>query len=469
MGTPDDASTRAEPGPPAAAATRVADLVYPLTLSHRGGPDIYPENSWEAKTGSVSSGFVPEFDLQLLADGRTLVSCHDPTVDRTMTGIGPGPVSTKTVAEWQRARIRPAIPGGREGRPIFWDEVLDRWGGRVVLVPELKDPAGAAVFVEGVLRRGLAPSVIAQTFDWTIARQVAAAGIPTLFLSHRYPVQTPEQVLAAGIGFVGAALTGWSTAEVAALQAAGLKVFGFTADTVADATTPVALACDGIFSNDAWLTTDSIAVQSGDPFDDGVRPFGMGKPYRSGGAEVLTPSLRLAGRKLGWTAPTGSPTYVRAPWAGVVARPVRISMRVHFGPSTDQGENAGLVLLQHAMTRSFTDGAQPGQNALLFVVRRDGRLHGWVYADGAAAVALNDPDPSSPALVAPGAEGVVDFSVVLEETGARLHAQGGLTVADARLGGDLAPPDLGLVLRWPGTRAPGFPGFISDVDVAPLG
>ena len=466
MGTPNGADTDAQPPEH---ATCVSDLVYPLTISHRGGPNIYPENSWEAKSGSVSSGFVPEFDLRLLADGQTFVSCHDPTVDRTMTNIGPGAVGTKTVAEWRRARIRPAIPGGREGRPILWDEVLDRWGGDVVLVPELKEPASAQIFVDGVRRRGLQSSVIAQTFDWAVARQVAAAGVETLFLSTRYPAQAPDAIRAVGIGFVGGDLRHWTTAEVTAMQAAGLKVFGFTARTKAEAVTAVALACDAVFSDDAWLTTDSIPLQSGDPFGEGIKPFGMGQPYRSSGLEVVAPPMRLAGRKLGWSAPPGDVTYARAPWAGVLSRPVRVSMRIHFGPSPDQADNAGFVLLEDAMTQPFTDGARAGQNALLFVVRRDGRLHGWRYVDGTAAVPANSPAPSAPPLVAPGCEGVVDFSVVLDETTVRLHAQGGNAVADALVEDSTTPATMGLVLRWPGTKAPGFPGFISDVDVALLG
>ncbi len=73
-------------------------LAWPLTISHRGGTGVYPEHSWEAKSGSIASGFIPEFDLRLLADGRTLVNCHDVTVDRTMNNIGTGPVSSKTVS-----------------------------------------------------------------------------------------------------------------------------------------------------------------------------------------------------------------------------------------------------------------------------------------------------------------------------------------------------------------------------------
>jgi glycerophosphoryl diester phosphodiesterase len=455
--------------PPPAHATCVSDLVYPLTVSHRGGPNIYPENSWEAKSGSVASGFVPEFDLRLLADGRSLVSCHDPTVDRTMTNITPGAVGARTVPEWRRARIRPAIPGGREGRPILWEDVLDRWGGDVVLVPELKEPGAVEAFLEGVRRRGLQGSVIAQTFDWAVARRVAAAGVETLFLTGRSPAPDPAAIRAAGIGFVGGDLALWTTSDVAALQAAGLRVFGYTVRTKAEALTAVAQACDAVFSDDAWLTTDSIPVQSGDPFGEGIKPLGMGHPYRSTGVEVLAPPLRLAGRALGWSAGPGCVTYARAPWAGTLTRPVRVSVRVHFGPSSDQTENAGFVLLQHAMTRTFTDGPEPGQNALLFVVRRDGRLHGWRYVDGGPAMPLNTPRTSTPALVRAGCEGVVDFSVVLDATTVRLHAQGGDAVADALLEDATTVPDLGLVLRWPGTSPPGFAGFLSDVAVAPLG
>lgn len=451
--------------------TRVIDLVYPLTISHRGGPNIYPENSWEAKRGSVSFGFVPEFDLRLLADGTTLVSCHDTTVDRTMTNIGTGLVRTKTVAEWKRARIRPAIPGGREGRPIIWDEVLDRWGGEVVLVPELKDSTAAPVLIAGILRRGLQHSVIAQSFDWQVAQQIAAAGIETLFLSDRYPALDPREVLDAGIGFVGGWIGSWTVAEVAAMRAVGLKVFLYSVDTLAQASTPLALSADGLFSNDAWLTTESIPLQSGDPFDQGIRPYGLGAPYRSGGDEIWIPALRLAGRALGWSASPSSVSYARAPWAGVVTRPVRVSLRIHFGPSADQSENAGFVLLGDAATRTFADGVLPGQNALLFVARRDGRVGAWRYVDGAAPVPLvpaTVPVPAVP-FVATGMEGLVDLSVVLDAAGVRVHAQGGNAVADLFVPDTFTPESMGLVLRWPGTQAPGFPGFLSDVSVAPLG
>lgn len=151
-----------------------------LTISHGGGPGVYPEHSWEAKSGSIASGFIPEFDLRLLADGRTLVNCHDVTVDRTISNIGTGPVSGKTVSQWQRARIKPAIPGGAEGRPVFWDEVLDRWAGRVVLVAELKDPSAVDVFLDSVLSRGLAPSILAKSFDLATASRLAAAGVETI-------------------------------------------------------------------------------------------------------------------------------------------------------------------------------------------------------------------------------------------------------------------------------------------------
>jgi hypothetical protein len=57
---------------------------------------------------------------------------------------------------------------------------------------------------------------------------------------------------------------------------------------------------------------------------------------------------------------------------------------------------------------------------------------------------------------------------VLDRTSVRLHAQGGNAVADTLVADGFTPARMGLVLRWPGTRAPGFPGFLSDVDVASL-
>nr|WP_294692847.1 glycerophosphodiester phosphodiesterase [uncultured Friedmanniella sp.] len=460
--------------PRARYATQVSDLLYPLTISHRGGPNIYPENSWEAKAGTVDFGFIPEFDLQLLADGRTLVSCHDRTVDRTMNNIGRGPVSTKTVQEWRRARIKPAILGGREGRPILWDEVLDTWGGRVVLVPELKDAEAASVLIEGIVRRGLERSVLAQSFDWGVAQRTSAAGIETLFLSTEVPRQAPEELRAAGIGFVGGDLAVWTEADVAAMRAAGLVTLGFTVRTLAEASTPLALAFDGLFSDDAWLTTESIPLRSGDPFADGIKPYGMGDPYTTvvgRPAPLLAPPIRLAGRQLGFAAPSAKAPYAVQPWAGTaLRRPLRVTLRLHFGPNVDD-QTAGMGFALHRGPAHFVDAATPGQGAFLFLAHRDGRLSAWRYPDGGPAVPVGATEAvPGAALALPGRESAVDLVVGLTADSVSMSAQGpsgpglvGFTSFQAR--NDFDPGRLSLTLRW-APSSTGSAGFISDVTVA---
>lgn len=451
----------------------VDHLQWPLTISHRGGPGVYPEHSWEAKTGSVASGFVPEFDLRVLADGRTLVNCHDETVDRTMINIAPGAVRTKTVAEWRRARIRPAIPGGAEGRPVFFDELLDTWGGRFVLVAELKDDEAVEVFTDSILSRGAQRAVLAQSFNYTTATRIAAAGIPTMYLSGTTPAQSPAQLSDAGIGYFGGDIVRVPTATVRALQAAGIRTAGFTVHTLSESTTPAALAWDGLFSDDAWRTTQNIPIRSGDPFADGIRPYGMDVyTYDPATAHLGVPDtpIRLAGRRLGFSQASSQGGYASQPWAGKeLARPLRVSMRLWFGAGDEQSAGLGFAL-SSAGSGGFVDGARPGQQAFQFVVRRNGQLAAWSATDGEPPVLLGATEVIPGREYAPaGWEGIVDLSVVLDEARISLQAQSGGSAPAQRLviSNAFAPTGLELCLRWAGS-ARGASGFISDIDITGL-
>ncbi len=461
-------------GPADRSRARVDSLPWPLTISHRGGPGVYPEHSWEAKTGSVASGFVPEFDLRLLADGQTLVNCHDATVERTMNNIGTGPVSSKTVPEWQRARIKPAIPGGAEGRPLFWDELLDRWGGRVVLVAELKDPSAVDVFLRGVLSRGLASSVLAQSFDLAVAARITATGIETMYLCESAPAETPAQIKAAGVSYFGGGVTTTPSATVSAMKAAGIRTLGFTVHTLSEATTPEALVWDGLFSDDAWRTTESIPIRSGDPFADGIRPHGMDVYCVDPAGSVVGPPavpIRLVGRQLGFSQPSALVPYASQPWAGkLLARPLRVSMRLCFGAGGGPSASLGFAL-STAASGLFTSAGSPGQQAYEFGVRRNGQLTAHRYADGCGGVEIGSTVVSRGQTYAPaGWEATVDFSVVLEEDRILLQAQGGAGSAPAQqlVIEDSGPADgLELYLRWMASTT-GASGFISDVAVAAL-
>ena len=61
----------------------------PLIIAHRGGADIFPENTMVAFEGAAMLGVdVLEMDFHLTSDNY-LITMHDSTVDRTTNGTGP--------------------------------------------------------------------------------------------------------------------------------------------------------------------------------------------------------------------------------------------------------------------------------------------------------------------------------------------------------------------------------------------
>src|SRR5690348_14865074 len=146
----------------------VAALTYPLVVAHRGGANLFPENTLAAYEGAVALGCtaVEAGDLQLTADG-VLVAMHDTTVDRTTTGRGN--VSDLTLDEIRSLRVDASdwFGGGWADQPVpTFAEILDRIGGRAVLVPESKSVGMATTraIVGAVRERGLQDSVVVQSF-----------------------------------------------------------------------------------------------------------------------------------------------------------------------------------------------------------------------------------------------------------------------------------------------------------------
>ena len=80
-----------------------------LLAAHRGGAQLWPENSLLAFRSAIALGadFL-EFDVHLSKDGQVVV-IHDPTLERTTTGAGP--VSDRTLPELRALRLK-----GRDGK-----------------------------------------------------------------------------------------------------------------------------------------------------------------------------------------------------------------------------------------------------------------------------------------------------------------------------------------------------------------
>ncbi|GAB4079186.1 hypothetical protein GCU67_14080 [Modestobacter muralis] len=254
MDLPASRARRADPPGQRGTAT-VDGLTFPLVVAHRGGANLFPENTMAAYEGAAGLGCqaIEAGDLQLTADG-VLVAMHDATVDRTTDGRGN--VGDLTLADVRTLTVDAStwFGGHWTDQPVpTFAEVLDRLGGTVVLVPESKSVGAATTLaiIDAVVERGLEASTIIQSFRLDEVALVSAAGIAPLYLMDSGAEASPAAIVAAGARFVGlykeAAALG---SVVGSLQAVGLRVLAWTVDTQVDHDRVMAAGCDGILTNE---------------------------------------------------------------------------------------------------------------------------------------------------------------------------------------------------------------------------
>jgi glycerophosphoryl diester phosphodiesterase len=246
---------------------RVADLTFPLVVAHRGGANLFPENTMVAFEGAAAMGCqaIEAGDLQLTADGA-LVAMHDTTVDRTTNGSGN--VSAYTLPGMRTLTVdASAWFGGHwadQPVPTFAD-ILDRFGGHVVLVPEPKSVGAATTkaIIAAVCARGLQESVIIQSFQLPEIALIAAAGISALYLMGTGDQAAPSAVVAAGATFVGLNKDAPSFPDVVAgLKAVGLRVLVWTVDMQQEYDAVLAAGCDGVFTNEPLYAPRNYAYRT---------------------------------------------------------------------------------------------------------------------------------------------------------------------------------------------------------------
>ncbi|MEU2689694.1 glycerophosphodiester phosphodiesterase family protein [Streptomyces hygroscopicus] len=176
------------PAPPAA---EPAHSPLPLILApgagqpavtytaHRGGALEVPENSMSGLATAFArrDAQVLDFDTRMLRDG-TLVVMHDATLDRTTDRTGP--VRDLTAAQWRTVRLLPArsLRGTwRPERPPTVAEALDRFGGRITLMVEAKDPESLPRLATMIRDRGLTRSVYVNSNRPEVAREAHRRGL----------------------------------------------------------------------------------------------------------------------------------------------------------------------------------------------------------------------------------------------------------------------------------------------------
>ncbi|MDN0194594.1 glycerophosphodiester phosphodiesterase [Streptomyces sp. S.PNR 29] len=221
-------------------------------VAHRGGAREVPENSMSGLMAAYERGTaqVLDADTRMLRDG-TVVVMHDATLDRT-THLG-GEVRELDLARWRGVRLRPraSLPGSwRAERPPTVAEVLDRLGGRIVLMLEVKDPRSLRRLARLIRDRGLTRSVFVNSNDPAVARRVHRLGLLSQLWRSARQLRTdrPER-WRSFVDLLDVDVNARNRDLVRAVRSGIPRVWAHTVLTPAQRDRALALGCDGIITD----------------------------------------------------------------------------------------------------------------------------------------------------------------------------------------------------------------------------
>lgn len=348
----------------------VGDLVEPWVLPHRlGGANIAPDNALSAMESAIALGspVTDGGDHRSLQDG-SVGSCHDATIDRTMSGSGN--VADQTAQSWRTLLLDPSswfAANWPNERPPTLEDVLDRAArAGVVCTPESKDGlATAQRIVAAVQRRGLGRSVIVQSFTLSDLAPVVAAGMKACWLVTS--AITPSAATAAGVTYVGYDYTQAfaSSAWIASLVAAGLKPFPYNVVRKTDWATQRGYGAVCAASDDPFYIAGTAPSLSTDPFKSQTWSHGMfdlGSPSAARGSFGAPKwwKVDMAGDKLvhqGWT---------RLPAA------FTMDFRVRFDTIGSGGGTAVCFSGTNDLSMASSSGAGAGTGYMLYILPASG-------------------------------------------------------------------------------------------------
>ncbi|MGA5447813.1 glycerophosphodiester phosphodiesterase [Streptomyces umbrinus] len=223
-----------------------------VQTAHRGGAREVPENSMSGLVAAYERGTaqVLDLDTRMLRDG-TMVVMHDATLNRT-TYMG-GPVDALDRRDWEGVRLRPkdGLPGGwRSERPPTLAEVLDRLGGRTVLILEAKDPRSLPTLATMIRSRGLTRSVLVNSNHPAVAWRAHRMGLVSQLWRSARQMRTdrPERWRS----FVDVLDVDHKARDrdlVRAVRSGIPRVWAHTVVTPAQRDRALALGCDGIITD----------------------------------------------------------------------------------------------------------------------------------------------------------------------------------------------------------------------------
>ncbi|MFD7631574.1 glycerophosphodiester phosphodiesterase [Streptomyces sp. NPDC059851] len=212
-----------------------------LTIGHRGVMGVEPENTLRSFVRAERTGMdAIALDLRLSKDG-VLVALHDAEVDRTTDGSG-------AVADLTLDELRGLDAGQGEHVPVF-EEVLDTV--RTPLQASVQDAPAATALAELVAGRDLTARVEVASFHDAVLAEAArlAPGVRTVLhsdLAGDAADDVVDRALAAGARTLALNLRRLTLETVEAAHLAGLRVTGWTVNSLDHLRLARALELDGV-------------------------------------------------------------------------------------------------------------------------------------------------------------------------------------------------------------------------------
>ena len=225
----------------------------PLVIAHRGASGERPENTRSAFERAIELGAdMIETDLHLTRDDAIVIH-HDAPLERL--GME-GEIRDHTAAELARLN---AAPGAEKPEPMpELGAMLDAFGERIDFNLELKVGARGTYpglerqTVEAVEGRGLAPRILYSSFDDGVLarlREVAPEARLAVLVSPRAPLRILRRAERVGAEAINPHVRLVTEALVRDAHAAGLAVYPYTANEVAEMERLLDCGVDGVISN----------------------------------------------------------------------------------------------------------------------------------------------------------------------------------------------------------------------------
>ena len=231
---------------------------YPRIFAHRGGGSLAPENTLAALRLGQSLGFAAhEFDVKLSKDGVAIL-LHDPTLERTTSGMGSAGDFT-----WDELR---ALDAGSWYSEAFRGEPVPSFeeAARLLLskgtlanveikpAPGKERATGERVAIEAArLWNGarVPPLLSSFSFEALMAAKAAAPELPRAWLASRFSDEDWDRMAELEAVAVHTNHAKLDPANVPRLHEKGYRVLAYTVNDAEAAGRLFAAGIDGIFTD----------------------------------------------------------------------------------------------------------------------------------------------------------------------------------------------------------------------------